>query len=141
MENRPVEMPKESLSRYSKQGVVFAVRASNHILSRLSVKALVTNVSLGTLAIVAICMVDLFLTMFAVLTGNAIEANPMLSWSFHYGPMMFALAKVASFIPGVWALEMCRLHNERFAIFASRAVVYGYMALYAFGSLHIHGLL
>lgn len=110
----------------------------SHLIARLGVKAFFQKVSFGTLAIVAICMVDLFLTLVAVLAGKAIEANPLLAWSFDYGPMMFAMAKVASFIPGVWALEMCRLHNARFASMASRAVVYGYIAVYVIGSLKIH---
>jgi len=110
-------------------------------LALLGVRAFFERVSLGTVAIVALCMVDLFLTLVAVLTGKAIEANPMLAWSFEYGPMGFALAKVASFIPGIWAIEMCRLYNSRFAALASRAVVYGYIAVYFFGSLRIHGMI
>jgi len=125
--------------RKNKKWVIFYRKPS--FLAKIGVMAFFQKVSLGTVAIVAICMVDMFLTLVAVLAGKAIEANPVLSWSFDYGPMAFALAKVASFIPGVWALEMCRLHNARFAGLASRAVVYGYMAVYLIGSLKLHGMM
>lgn len=83
-------------------------------------------------------MADLFVTLVVVQMGIAIESNPLLAWTFQYGPVYFALVKIASFIPGVWAIEMCRLQNARFASWASRAAVYGYFAVYFFGSVRIH---
>ena len=83
-------------------------------------------------------MADLFVTLVVVQMGIAIESNPLLAWTFQYGPVYFALVKTASFIPGVWAIEMCRLQNARFASWASRAAVYGYFAVYFFGSVRIH---
>lgn len=98
-------------------------------------------VSFGVWAIVLLCMADLFWTLLMLLKGLAIEANPVLAWSFAHGPVAFALVKTLTFIPGIWALEMCRLHNAPFAGFVARLGVYGYMAVYLFGSLRIHGML
>ena len=83
-------------------------------------------------------MADLFVTLLVVQRGLAIEANPLLAWTFQFGPVYFALVKTISFIPGVWALEMCRIQNARFAAWASRFAVYGYFAVYFFGSVRIH---
>lgn len=102
-------------------------------------KAFRQPVSLGVVAIVTLCMADLFWTLLVLLKGIAIEANPVLAWSFDHGPVTFALVKTFSFIPGIWALEMCRLHNARFAGFAARLGVYGYIAVYFFGSARLHG--
>lgn len=105
------------------------------------VKAFGQPVSFGVWAIVLLCMADLFWTLLMLLRGLAVEANPVLAWSYGYGPVPFALVKTLSFIPGIWALEMCRLHNARFAGFAARLGVYGYIAVYLGGSLKLHGWL
>ena len=106
---------------------------------QLAARGLLGSVSVGTVAIVLICMAVMFVTLLVVERGIAIEANPLLSWTFQFGPVYFALVKTISFIPGVWALEMCRIQNARFAAWASRAAVYGYFAVYFLGSIRIHG--
>jgi hypothetical protein len=108
---------------------------------RLASQAIQGRASCGALAIVLVCMADLFLTLFAVLSGRAVESNPLLAWTFDYGPLCFALVKTASFVPGVLALEMSRIENPSFAAWAARFGVYGYMAVYLFGSLRIHHLI
>jgi len=110
-------------------------------LSFFGRKAFSQPVSFGVYAVVLLCMADLFWTLLVLLKGVAVEANPVLAWSFELGPVPFALVKALSFMPGVWAIEMCRLHNARFANFAARLGVYGYMAVYLFGSLRLHGWL
>ena len=104
----------------------------------LAVRSLCGSVSAGTVAIVLVCMADMFVTILVVQAGIAIESNPLLAWSFQYGPVCFALIKTSSFIPGVWAIEMCRIQNAKFASWASRAAVLGYFAVYFIGSIGIH---
>lgn len=107
-------------------------------LLTLAVRSLLGSVSAGTVAIVLVCMADMFVTIFVVQAGIAIESNPLLAWSFQHGSVCFALIKTSSFIPGVWAIEMCRIQNAKFASWASRAAVLGYFAVYFFGSIGIH---
>src|SRR5688572_19480846 len=99
------------------------------------------SVATETIVLAGLCLLDMAWTILAVLSGIAVEANPLLAWTFGYGPLAFALVKVASLAPGLVVIEYCRLTNPQFAIWAARMGIVGYCFIYFAGSLRLHGLL
>lgn len=100
--------------------------------------ALQVRASYESILLASICLLDMFWTVVVVVTGIAIEANPLLAWTFELGPWAFVVVKLASLIPGLLALEFCRIINPGFARLAGRAAVLGYLAIYVFGSIGLH---
>ncbi|HEY0868630.1 MAG TPA: DUF5658 family protein [Fimbriimonas sp.] len=90
------------------------------------------------MAIAAICLIDTAITVVLVTSGVAVEANPLLNWSFRYGAAMFVAAKTFWFLPPLLVIEAMRARNDRFVKFALRFGLVGYLLVYFGGTLALH---
>ena len=82
------------------------------------------------LTLMTLCALDMYTTLWWVLTGAAVEANPFLAWTFQVHPVVFVGIKTATFLP---ALLLARLFTERrpsVAVPLLRAVLIAYVGLY-----------
>ena len=94
---------------------------------------------LETVLLAFVCTLDAVSTLYLVSTGRAVEANPALAWTFDYGSFMFLAVKLLSFVPAIVILERIRDRKPRLVKVATRAALAGYLAIYLFGTLHLHG--
>ena len=80
-----------------------------------------------------ICMLDMYTTLFWVIQGDAIEANPLLSWTFNYeshGSIAFILLKSASCVPALLLVPRLAQRHPRFTVWLLRAVIVFYICYY-----------
>jgi hypothetical protein len=91
-----------------------------------------------TLVLAAICIFDCALTVYLVKQGIAVEANPLLGWSFRFGIAGFVIAKLLWFLPPLFIIEALRPKIKNFARTALRAGIVGYMLIYIVGTLVLH---
>ncbi|MCA9602508.1 MAG: DUF5658 family protein [Polyangiales bacterium] len=70
-------------------------------------------------------LLDLVLTLVVVLTGLAIEANPVMAEALDAGPLPFSLVKLALVSMGVWIIW--RYRHRPAAVFAGGAVFAAYV--------------
>ncbi len=88
------------------------------------------------LALLFLCSLDMYSTVYWVATGQATEANPLLAWTFHLHPLLFVLIKAATFLPTlVLAAHMAQRHPH-VVTFLLRGVLFAYIAIYIVGVLH-----
>ncbi len=90
-----------------------------------------SRVSVESLILVAICMADMLVTLFLVLTGCAVEQNPLMAVCIDHSPATFVLVKIASFVPFVVAVELYRKRNPQFAQLACRCAIILYVMTFA----------
>ena len=88
------------------------------------------KVSTESLVLVAICLADMFSTLFFVMKGLAVEQNPLMAACLRHGPMAFVLVKLASFVPFVVAIELYRRRNAAFARLACRSAIALYLVTF-----------
>jgi hypothetical protein len=91
------------------------------------------------LALLAVCTLDMWTTLWWVLTGHATEANPFLSWTFAIHPVVFVLVKCGTFLP---ALLLARHLARRYPDLVTgllRLVLIGYLGLYLAGTATASG--
>lgn len=77
-----------------------------------------------------ICIADMLVTLYYVVSGLAIEANPVMAAAFDHSPQMFVIIKTLSFVPFIVAAELYYKHNPSFVKLISRAAIGVYLALY-----------
>lgn len=82
------------------------------------------------LLLAAVCALDMYTTVFWVVSGHAVEANPLLAWLFDFHPLAFTITKSVSCLPAlVLAPHLARRH-PRFTVLLLRAVIAAYLAIY-----------
>jgi len=90
------------------------------------------------MALIILCAVDMYTTIYWVKTGQATEANPLLAWTFHMHPLVFVLVKAGSFLPTmILASYMARKH-PRVVTGLLRFVLLAYVAIYLIGVFGKH---
>lgn len=94
---------------------------------------------LPTVLLAFVCTLDAVSTLILVKTGRAVEANPMLAWTFAYGSFAFLAVKLLSFVPALVILERIRERKPALVKWATLAGLAGYLGIYLFGTLHLHG--
>jgi hypothetical protein len=67
-----------------------------------------------------------------VLTGQAVEANPMLAWTFEMNPLVFVAVKAGTFLPALLLARHFAREHPKFSVFLLRAVLFAYVAIYLF---------
>lgn len=73
------------------------------------------TISRESIILVAICVVDLGLTLLLVNRYNALEANPLMGFFLRRGVWSFVLAKLVVFLAAPLAIaEWCRLYRPDF---------------------------
>lgn len=81
------------------------------------------RVSIESLILVAICLTDMLVTLYCVMSGIATEQNPIMAACFRKGPGMFVVVKMLSFVPFVIAIELYKKRNPDFARNACRCAI------------------
>ena len=91
------------------------------------------------LTLLLLCAVDMYSTVYWVRTGVAVEANPLLTWTFGIHPVVFVLVKTATFLPNLaLAAFLARRHPAKVALLL-RFVILAYVAIYLAGVFHLAG--
>ena len=98
-------------------------------------------VLLETILLASLCMLDLGSTIVLVQLGIAKEANPILVPYIGHSIGAFVAAKTFLSIAPLVGIEMLGWIKPQLARFAVRIGLLGYVAVYFFGSLRIHGLI
>ncbi len=88
-----------------------------------------------------LCVVDAFWTVLMCRQGLAKEANPIMAFFLAQSVAAFVAFKLASFLPGILAVEYLKFQNRKFATFAVRFGAIAYLALYVVGDLRVNHLL
>ena len=87
------------------------------------------------LALLTLCAVDMYSTIYWVKTGQATEANPLLAWTFDLHPLIFVLIKAGTFLPTlILAAYMAREHPRTMTLLL-RVVILAYIGIYLVGVL------
>jgi len=84
-----------------------------------------------SLILIVICVVDMAATLFFVLTGLAVEQNPIMAACINHSPLTFVLVKLVSFVPFVAAVELYRRKNPGFARAVCRWAIAVYLVTFA----------
>lgn len=77
-----------------------------------------------------VCALDMYTTLWWVLTGRAIEANPLLAWTFARDPLTFVLVKSGSCLPALVLAPRLGRRHPRFATLLLRGVLAAYVLIY-----------
>lgn len=88
------------------------------------------------LALLILCAVDMYSTIYWVKTGQATEANPLLAWTFDLHPLVFVLIKAGTFLPTLLlAAYMARKHPKTVTLLL-RCIILAYVGIYLVGVFH-----
>jgi len=77
-----------------------------------------------------VCALDMFTTLYWVMTGRATEANGGLAWTFHYHPFWFVVVKCASCFPALLLARRLALRRPRFTAWLLRVILIVYVTYY-----------
>ena len=92
-------------------------------------KSLRISVESGVL--MAICLADMFVTLYFVSRGMATEQNPIMAAFMNRSPALFVIAKIGSFVPFVVAVELYKKKNPDFALKACRCAIAAYVVVFS----------
>jgi len=96
-------------------------------------------VSIETLILAVICLLDLVSTVYWVRHIDAEEGNPLMAFYLHHGGVAaFAIAKAILCFGPLAVAEWARRHHPRFVHAALRCGIAGYVGLYGLGVFHIN---
>ena len=96
------------------------------------------GISIESKILIVICVADMLSTLLAVLSGLAIEQNPIMAACLRHSVWTFVIVKIMSFVPFVIAVERYRAFNPVFARQASRAAILLYVFIYVCLTLGIN---
>lgn len=92
-----------------------------------------------SLALAALCLLDLATTLLWVSRHGAAEGNPLMAWFLTHGGIPgFVLAKCALLIVPLAIMEWARRRRPRFVQAILRCGIAAYIALYGFGVRHVN---
>lgn len=89
-----------------------------------------SSISVESVVLATVCLVDTLSTLVLVSTGAAVEANPFMAACLRYGAGAFVLIKLLSFLPFVIVTEWYRRRNVAFARTIARAAIGVYLLSY-----------
>ncbi|MDX1933862.1 MAG: DUF5658 family protein [Capsulimonadales bacterium] len=79
---------------------------------------------------VLICTWDMYTTLWWVIRGEALEANPLLAWTFTYHPIWFVLVKSLLCLPAMYFLTKVGQRSPRLTVLALRTMIVVYISIY-----------
>jgi hypothetical protein len=82
------------------------------------------------LALALICALDMYTTLWWVITGHAAEANPLLAPTFQTHPLAFVLVKSLSCLPALVLAPHLAGRHPRFTIWLLRVILAAYVVIY-----------
>jgi hypothetical protein len=83
-----------------------------------------------TLILLLISYVDMMTTLYWVSTGAAVEANPLLQWTFEHHPVAFVIVKMLATLPAIVLAPKLAQKHPTFTIWLLRAVIAAYIGVY-----------
>ena len=78
----------------------------------------------------AICVADMVTTLWWTAHGIAVEGNPLLAPLMKISPLLFTVAKTASFLPALIVCSYYRVTYPGFVSLALRIAIASYLTLY-----------
>ncbi len=89
-----------------------------------------TKLCKESLILITICVADMIATLFFVLSGLAVEQNPIMAACINHSPATFVLVKLVSFVPFVVAVELYRRRNPGYARAVCRWAIVVYLTTF-----------
>lgn len=86
-----------------------------------------------TFILLLISYIDMMTTLFWVSSGTAVEANPLLQWTFDHHPVAFVVVKMLATLPAVLLAPRLAQKHPTFTIWLLRAVIAVYVLVYFTG--------
>lgn len=77
-----------------------------------------------------ICALDMYTTLWWVMTGRATEANSNLAWTFEHHPVLFVLVKCISYLPALLLAPRLARRHPVFTVWLLRAIIVFYVGYY-----------
>lgn len=93
-----------------------------------------------SVALAALCSIDIYWTIFAIESGFAREANPLMALFLRHSVLLFCLVKVLTLCLGISAVELLRSKNPGFARRTIRWALFGFLFFYVVGSVQANHL-
>jgi hypothetical protein len=87
-----------------------------------------------TLALTLLCALDMYTTLWWVITGRAVEGNKFIAWTFRYDPVVFVLVKCATCLPALLGAPYLARRHPKTTVWLLRGIFIAYVALY-FGNV------
>ena len=88
-----------------------------------------------SLALTALCTLDMVSTLYLVRAHLAVESNALLAGSLSHSDASFLLLKGATYVVPIAILELLRPLRPEVVLRGLRACLAGYIALYVLGTL------
>lgn len=82
------------------------------------------------LVLTLICALDMYTTLFWVLSGHATEANPLLARAFDLHPITFVLVKCVTSLPALLLAGRLARRHPRFTVWLLRTITAAYIGIY-----------
>lgn len=77
-----------------------------------------------------ICSMDMLTTLFWVMTGQAVEANPILGWTFRGHPVTFVVIKCLACMPALILAPKLAQSHRTFTVWLLRTIIVAYLLVY-----------
>jgi hypothetical protein len=82
------------------------------------------------LLLTILCAIDMYSTLWWVLTGQAHEGNKLIAWTFHHNPVLFVLVKCGSCLPALFLAPRLAQRHPRTTVWLLRGILVAYIGLY-----------
>ena len=83
-----------------------------------------------SIVLIAICTLDLVLTLLFIGHNMASEGNPLMDYYLRYGIRTFIMIKLAMIILPIFVAEYSRRYKPKFVRFMLRATIAAYVGTY-----------
>jgi len=82
------------------------------------------------LLLTLVCALDMYTTIWWVLTGQAHEGNKLIAWTFSHNPVLFVLIKCGSCLPALLLAPYLAQRHPKLTIWLLRGILVAYIGLY-----------
>jgi hypothetical protein len=86
-----------------------------------------------TFILLLVSYIDMMTTLYWVSNGTAVEANPLLQWTFDHHPVAFVIVKMLATLPAIVLAPRLAQKHPTFTIWLLRAVIATYVGVYFAG--------
>ncbi|MCE5314883.1 MAG: DUF5658 family protein [Armatimonadota bacterium] len=83
-----------------------------------------------SIILIAICVIDLVVTLLLVNTKTAVEGNPLMAFYLKYGTGTFVMVKLALVLLPIFVFEWSRQYKPQFVKLMLRATIATYLGVY-----------
>ncbi len=77
-----------------------------------------------------LCALDMYTTLWWVMTGSAVESNALLAWTFNHHPLYFVALKSAACLPALLLAPRLARNHPRFTVWLLRGILVAYIGYY-----------